>query len=105
VGVIFDIDERQKSALDAAEGLRKGYKEKATTVLDESGKKRTVFLYVANANSIDTRLRPYSWYKRFVVEGARQHALPNEYVEFIAAFPEMEDGDRERDRKERSIAG
>jgi len=102
-GVIFDIDERQKATLDEAEGLGAGYEEKTANVVDEGGQEHCVVLYVAEANSIDTTLRPYSWYKRFVVDGARQHALPNEYIDAIAAMPDMEDSDQRRDRRNRSI--
>ena len=103
-GVIFDIDERQKAALDVAEGLNNGYDQKTVTVLDESGQEHPAFLYVADTNSIDSTLRPYSWYKRFVVDGARQHSLPREYVNLIATMPDMDDPDRATDQRERSIA-
>jgi AIG2-like family len=103
-GVIFDIDEREKRVLDEAEGFGRGYLDKRATVLDESGQEHRVFLYVADANSIDNSLRPYSWYKRFVIDGARQHALPEAYVSAIAAMPEVEDRDRTRDQRNRSIA-
>jgi hypothetical protein len=29
----------------------------------------------------DAALRPCTWYKRFLVEGAREHSLPAEYME------------------------
>jgi AIG2-like family len=102
-GVIFDIDEREKRVLDEAEGFGRGYLDKRATVLDESGQEHRVFLYVADANSVDDSLRPYSWYKRFVIDGARQHDLPEAYVSAIAAMPDVEDGDRTRDQRNRSI--
>jgi gamma-glutamylcyclotransferase len=102
-GIIFDIDEREKPALDRAEGLGFGYREKTETLFDEGRQEHRAFLYVADTNSIDNTLRPYSWYKRFVVDGARQHALPEEYVNGIAAMPDVDDADQARDRRERSI--
>jgi len=102
-GVIFDLNEREKLVLDEAEGLGAGYVGKQSTILDERGQEHRVFLYVAEANSIDNSLRPYSWYKRFVIDGARQHALPETYVKAIAAMPDMEDRDRARDQRNRSI--
>jgi gamma-glutamylcyclotransferase (GGCT)/AIG2-like uncharacterized protein YtfP len=102
-GVIFNINKGQKLALDEAEGLGVGYEEEAATVLDQSGQEHRVVLYVADANSIDSALHPYSWYKRFVVDGARQHGLPNEYVDVIAAMPDVEDSDRARDRRNRLV--
>ena len=103
-GVIFNIDERQKPTLDEAEGLGAGYEEKMASVLDEDGQEHRVILYFAEPSSIDNTLRPYSWYKRFVVDGARQHTLPNEYVDVIAAMPDMDDPDQGRERRNRSIA-
>ena len=103
-GVIFNIDVREKAALDEAEGLGAGYDEKVATVIDEAGAKHQVALYLANAQSIDTALRPYSWYKRFVIDGARQHQLSVEYINGIVAMPDREDPDRARDRRNRSIA-
>jgi hypothetical protein len=103
-GVIFNINDGEKQALDRAEGLRAGYNEKTAAVFDESERGHPVILYIADPAYIDTTLRPYSWYKRFVVDGAGQHALPNDYVALIAAMPDIEDPDRERDRRKRSIA-
>jgi len=42
-----------------------------------------VSLYVADPNYIDAALHPYSWYKRFVIDGAGQHRLSREYVDTI----------------------
>jgi AIG2-like family len=103
-GVIFDIDQKEKPELDRVEGLGEGYNEKSAIVLDETGHDHRVVLYIADANSIDNTLSPYSWYKRFVVDGARQHNLPEEYVNVIAAMPDMEDPNKGRDRRNRSIA-
>jgi hypothetical protein len=103
-GVIFDIDERQKATLDEAEGLGVGYEEKTANVLNESGQEYVVVLYVAEANSTDNTFRPYSWYKRFVIDGARQHDLPDEYVNAIVAMADGGDLDRARDQRMRRIS-
>lgn len=102
-GVIFEIDRAQKQALDDAEGLGKGYREAATAVIDQTGIGHEVFMYVAEAASIDNALQPYSWYKRFVVEGARQHELPADYVVRLEAVFAAEDPKRERDARNRAI--
>jgi AIG2-like family len=102
-GVVFDINEGEKSLLDKAEGLGAGYRDKSVTVLDMKGQQYELFLYVAETDSIDRKLRPYSWYKRFVVEGARRYNLPDEYVNRIVAMQDVEDGDRTRDEANRSI--
>jgi hypothetical protein len=79
------------------EGVGHGYVERPVTVTDEAGNQYQAFMYVADERSIDSSLRPYSWYKRFVVEGARQHGLPADYVVRIEAIPGIEDPDRHRD--------
>jgi hypothetical protein len=103
-GVIFMINEREKPAMDDAEGLGAGYVEKTATVIDDAGAEHRVVLYVADPRYIDAALQPYSWYKRFVVEGARQHTLPKEHVDALVAIPDREDPDQARDRRNRSIA-
>jgi hypothetical protein len=102
-GVVFEIDPCEKPALDRAEGLGRGYVEKTATVVDQGGNQHEVFLYVAEAQAIDGRLRPYSWYKRFVVEGGRQHNLPAGYVDAIDGMPATQDPDQARDARMRAI--
>jgi len=63
-----------------------------------------VSLYVADPNYIDAALHPYSWYKRFVIDGARQHHLSREYVDTITVMPDTEDPDPTRDWRNRAIA-
>src|SRR5882762_8602678 len=72
-GVIFEIDSAERVQLDRYEGLGHGNSEKRVTVIDVDGNLHPVFMYGAEETHIDPALRPYSWYKRFVVEGARQH--------------------------------
>jgi hypothetical protein len=60
-------------------------------------------MYAAEGSHIDRTLRPYSWYRRFVVDGARQHALPVGYIARMEAVPAEEDPDRNRDTAKRRI--
>lgn len=99
-GVVFEIDKGEKFDLDNAEGLHHGYEEKSVDVETERGKVAAVMYY---ATDIDPELLPYSWYVRHAVVGAREHALPEEYIEFIQRVPQIEDPNRERDRAERAI--
>jgi hypothetical protein len=103
-GVVFDIDPAEKPRLDEHEGLGHGYADKLITVIGLDGDVHPVFTYTAEASHIDPTLRPYSWYKRFVVEGARQHTLPPDYIARIEATPATEDPDRIRDAAERRVA-
>jgi hypothetical protein len=102
-GVLFELREADKPTLDRVEGLGHGYVEQLLTVERREGGQRAVFLYSAQKTHIEADLHPYSWYKRFVVEGARQHGLPPSYVAQIEALPDIQDPDRERDAKNRRI--
>jgi gamma-glutamylcyclotransferase len=103
-GVVFDIADREKSDLDNVEGLGAGYFEKTVTVTDAAGNNHHASMYFADPAFIDATHQPYSWYKRFVIDGARQHALPVEYINALDALPAKEDSEQERDKRNRSIA-
>jgi gamma-glutamylcyclotransferase len=89
-GVLFEVDAAEKRVLDRVEGLGRGYKVAEVTVLDSDQKGHRAFLYVAEQSHIDPNLKPYSWYKRFVVEGARQHELPADYVVQLVSMETIE---------------
>lgn len=102
-GVLFDFDASQKNLLDQAERLGHGYDEFAAAVESEDGQQDKALLYIAASSHIDNTRQPYSWYKRFVIEGARQHDIPKDYVDFLDSFQAREDPDRARDARERAI--
>ena len=60
-------------------------------------------MYIADDDAIDDRLSPYTWYKDFVVQGARQHQLPDAYIQKLEAFTAIVDPDRAREEKNRRI--
>jgi gamma-glutamylcyclotransferase len=75
-GVVYDIAACEKPNLDRVEGLGWGYQLRQLH-LQPHGE---TFFYVATASSIDDSLQPFSWYKAYVLEGARFHGLPAAYV-------------------------
>ena len=79
-GVLFELDSAEKPALDRAEGLNDGYTERQLDIITDCGTVRAV-AYIATAK--DAALRPYHWYKAFVVAGAREHGLPPEYLQSL----------------------
>lgn len=99
-GVLYDIPESEKPALDRAEGLGHGYEEQ-TVIVETEGGAREALAYVAT--DIDEGLRPYTWYKAFVVAGAREHDLPPDYVAALETCEATEDPDRSRHRKNMEI--
>ncbi len=101
-GVLFNLDAGDKSALDRVEGLGYGYDEKKVTVIAGSGAQVTAATYIAT--HIDESLGPYAWYANHVLVGAREAALPGDYIQKkIEAVATVEDYDRERDARQRAV--
>ena len=100
LGVVYKIDESQKTILDKYEGLGYGYDIKTVPVL-LNGKIQDVFTYFAT--SINPCLKPYHWYKQHVLEGARENEFPEEYIALIKNVVSIEDEDRERAARELAI--
>lgn len=94
-GVIYEIAPGEKANLDRAEGLGRGYDE-VRLELPGSG---SVFLYMAAAEYVDDTLKPFTWYKRFVVEAARFHGFPEGYVDSLEAVDAVPDPDDARSRE------
>lgn len=103
VGVLFRFDPKERGRLDKAEGVGNGYEHASVTVINDKGRRRKVLTYLAASGHIDDGLKPYSWYKDYVLAGASEHGLPAEYVaERIQRVEATEDPNRKRDAKERS---
>ena len=94
-GVLYEIDSREKRALDEAEGKGDGYNEHSVSVV-VNGISYEPFTYVADSEYIDSSLQPYEWYKQFVIEGAKYHSMPEEYISSLEAFSAIPDPDLER---------
>lgn len=102
-GVVFDIRDEERSALDDAEGRGKGYSLHEVTVTAPSGESFCALAYLADRDAVDPSLEPYSWYTRFVIEGARQHGLPAAYIEAISRVRAKDDPKPERASKNLTI--
>ena len=92
---IYAVPITEKHLLDNAEGLGKGYKlaNCRVTVADEAF---DVFTYVAASTHVTRELLPYDWYKSMVVEGARYHGFPADYVSDLELQPSNPDPDVRR---------
>jgi gamma-glutamylcyclotransferase len=93
-GVVYDIAAREKPALDRAEGLGHGYRLQRLH-LQPHGE---TFFYVATASHIDDALRPFAWYKAYVLEGAWFHGLPTAYTGRIEQVDAIADPQPQRQR-------
>jgi hypothetical protein len=97
-GVLYAIPDRELPVLDEGE---RGYTRTRMPGIGASGP--DPWVYVAIETVDDASLRPYSWYKRFLVEGARSHRLPTDYITMLKAIEAREDPDPARGQRKRSI--
>ena len=100
-GVLYEIRDADVETLDRGEG--KGYIRRSLTVGTNDGSAVESWVYVARNPGQDPALRPYTWYKRFLVEGAREHGLPAHYIEALEAIEATDDPDHHRDREKRTL--
>lgn len=101
IGVLFNIDENDKTELDKAEGLGYGYDEKKIIVYKEDNTKSAAITYIAT--KYDNELKPFSWYKKHVVQGAKDANLPVEYIKSIEIVDSIKDKNQEREINELKI--
>ena len=76
IGVLFSFDPAERAKLDEAEGVGSGYEHAMVTVINEKGRRRKVLTYLATPDYIEDNLKPYGWYKDFVL-ACRLSILPN----------------------------
>lgn len=100
-GVLFSIEETDKTKLDRAEGLGKGYSAQEIEVYKPDGSSTKAATYVAT--TVERAVLPYHWYKALVVAGAVEHALPHAYVEWIRTFHSQQDLNAERRAKNEAL--
>jgi len=100
-GVVFAMHRSEKQTLDKYEGA---YNSELAVVCVEGGELE-VSIYVAEEAAIDRSLRPYAWYHRFVIAGAEEHRLPEDYVQRIQRQPSVTDPDRERRQQALQLLG
>ncbi len=92
-GVLYEIALTDKPALDTAEGLGWGYQQVQLEVQSDIG---PLLALSYQATNIDHGTRPYDWYKALVLSGAREHALPLDYVQALEAVAAVEDWNEQR---------
>jgi gamma-glutamylcyclotransferase len=90
-GVLFSLDRNDKVQLETWEGA--GYSEMRVEVRSLGGPQQ-VFTYCAAAS--DPKLKPYRWYKSLVIAGAREHHLPEDYIQALDGIESQDDSDTTR---------
>lgn len=111
-GVLFKINKTQERCLDAAEGIGKGSYKKITVdiVIRDSkcrkykcGKTICVKTYQATRESIDRKLKPYTWYKQHVLVGAIEQKLPSCYIDYLIRVDADKDCCKKREACELAV--
>ncbi|MBS3744235.1 MAG: gamma-glutamylcyclotransferase [Wenzhouxiangellaceae bacterium] len=92
-GVAYMIRRAELKHLDRVEELGTGYY--ACNVPIRIGTRRQL-ARTYRAIPTDPDLKPLDWYKRFVVHGAREHGLPEQYVARLARTSAITDTDNSR---------
>jgi len=100
-GVLFRIASTEAAALDEAEGLGHGYRKGEVQAVTPAGTITAAIAYFATAK--DAGRLPYHWYKAFVVSGAAEHALPENYVASLGDVPSQQDLDAARRAKNEAL--
>jgi len=100
-GVVFHITAEERSVLDSIEGMGCGYERKTVRIKLNTGSAIETFTYYATR--IDSTLKPLDWYREHVLIGARENALPEDYIRLIEAVEAVVDTDSERRERELSI--
>ena len=100
LGVVYEIDPRNKLTLDRYEGVGHGYEIKWVAI-EMEGEQLTAFTYYATHT--DQGLRPLHWYKEHVLIGARENKLPEQYINKIELVESIDDHDTERHARELEI--
>jgi len=85
-GVLFEVDSTELGTLDSAEG---GYERTGLTVCTAGG--NPVVAQIYTSTELTPNPVPYKWYKNLVLAGAREHELPQEYLDYLESLPSKPD--------------
>jgi len=99
-GVLYEIDSAEKINLDRIEGLGYGYDE---TIIQLEFNKEIIKAVTYIATNINPCLKPYRWYKDFVIQGARQNKLSKNYIALLKTAECISDPDKKRLQNNRNI--
>jgi hypothetical protein len=85
-GALYAIEAADWPVLDRFES---GYARVAVEVVTPGGERLPAQTYVAERLTSDPV--PFDWYKRLIVEGAREHGLPESWIAWLERLPERPD--------------
>lgn len=91
-GVVYQLNDAEKTILDAIEGPRYDCVDIQVTLLD--GQQVAAHCYIANTT--DAQILPYDWYMQHVHRGALEAGVPNAYSDAIKSRPTCQNSDSAR---------
>jgi len=103
-GALFEFEQEDLSALRAAEGYSKHYREEEVGVFTLDGSV-SAMTYIANDAYYDSSQVPYGWYVDLIRCGARQVGIPDFYIAQFVSVICKADKDAARVRRERAFLG
>ena len=77
-GVLYDVDDAGMAALDEYENAPRSYRRETVRVFDDQGVGLEAVAYIANQTGV---FAPSRMYLGLIVQGARDHGLPEDYVQ------------------------
>ncbi len=81
-GIIYALNANDLEILDRIEA---GYQRKTLKVISPASVSARAEAYVATRLTPDPL--PYGWYKDLILSGAREHGLPESYLNFLERLP------------------
>jgi hypothetical protein len=101
-GAIYEIEPEHKSLLDRYEGRGFGYSDDKIDLL-HGRREYSCFTYIAQQTHVFNQLKPYHWYKKLVVLGARYLQFPDSYVLAIESIESVEDPHLKRRKEQEAL--
>lgn len=85
---MYELADAEMCILDTKEGVPEHYLRNKDTqrLIKVNDSFLNAEVYIANPDMINNSLRPRSDYLKFLVEGAVEHGLPDEYIAFLKSF-------------------
>jgi len=89
-GVAYEISPAALESIDLSEGVLIGNYVRTTTLVVPLGGGELVEAFTLMSDRRDATLLPSTRYMALLIEGALEHGLPAEYVDFLRAVPARE---------------
>lgn len=85
-GVVYRISTLDAEALDRSEGVHVGYYDRAVVTVARTATADTIDAYTLTSRHGVTGRRPSARYLGIILDGARHHGLPPEWIAYLEAL-------------------